>query len=215
MFIEFIRSLTVPQWFGILAAGMIFWAQSLEIKAIFVADPATGEKFRPSRSASWLWVVVQTMMVVTYIQTGETWSAGVGIVYAITIFPVAVLSLKYGYLQWRAIDSVCVVGATISVLLWWFSTNLLAVLFFSIVTDFLACTPTIDKAWKDPTSESRMAWAWTTVACLVNFLAVEKWGLESFLYIPYLAGVNGVIAYGVWFSPEAYRARRQRAMTTR
>lgn len=212
MFIEFVRNLTVPEGFGIVATMMVLYSQGLEIWTIFYPDPETGKKTEPSRSASWIWTVAQVMMVAMYLETGEKISAGVGIVYAITFFGTGLLSLRYGYLKrLDALDWISILSAGVTILFWCFSTEPLVILVLAIVTDFLGCIPVIRKAWKDPTSESRMAWAWTTLACFLNLFAVNEWGIESWLYVPYLFAVNGVIAYGVWFSPNAIQARYQRS----
>ena len=211
MIVDVLRSFTVADWFGVAATMMIFYSQCLEIKTIFIADPVTGQKTRPSRSTFWIWTVVQIMMVTTYLGTGETIAAGVGIAYASTILVIAFLSIRYGYsTRWEVLDWVCAGGALITVLLWYFSIDAVLVLLLAIATDFFACIPTIMKVWKDPTSESRMAWAGTVVACGLNFFAVKQWGIESLLYIPYLFLVNSIIAYGIWFSPQARIARNQR-----
>ena len=84
-------------------------------------------------------------------------------------------------------------------MLWFLFRDPILVLIASIITDAFGCIPTIKKVWQDPTSESRIAWAWTVVACVVNFGAVEVWGIASVLYLSYLLIANSIITYGIWF----------------
>lgn len=197
--------MTSASVFGVIATILIFFSQLYEIRSIFVADPVTKQKTRPSRSTFWIWTVVQAMMVGSYIATGETFAAGVGVAYAVTILAIAILSIRYGYSQWEKLDSLCVFGMAVTVVLGLIFRSTMVILVSAILIDAIGCIPTVKKVWEDPGSESRWAWAITVVACVVNFGAVEHWGAESFLYLPYLLIVNSVIAYGIWFSPKARR----------
>lgn len=192
--------------FGIAATAMILFSQLYEIRSIFVADKKNGQKTRPSRSTFWIWAVVQGLMTASYIATGEIFPAGVGVAYTVTILAIAILSLRYGYGKWGRLDTICSIGAVVTIGLWIAFQDPLIVLIASIVTDFFGCIPTVRKVWEDPTSESRIAWAWTVLACIINFGAVEVWGLSSVLYLSYLLIVNSVIAYGIWFvKPKSIR----------
>ena len=185
--------------FGVVATALILFSQLYEIRSIFVADKTTGQKTRPSRSTFWIWAVVQGIMTLSYIATGQTFSAGVGVAYTLTILAIAILSIRYGYGRWGRLDTICTIGAIATIGLWLIFNDPIVALIASIVTDAFGCMPTIKKVWQDPTSESRVAWAWTVVACVVNFGAVEAWGFSSVLYLSYLLIVNSVIAYGIWF----------------
>jgi hypothetical protein len=184
--------------FGGIATFLIFFSQLYEIRSIFVVDARTGQKTRPSRSTFWIWVVVQGLMTASYLATGEVYSAGVGVAYTVTILAIAILSIRYGYGTWGRIDTICVLGAVASVALWLVFRDPLVALIASIVTDAFGAVPTIRKVWEDPTSESRTAWSWTVVACIVNFGAVETWSIASAMYLSYLLAVNAVITYGIW-----------------
>lgn len=191
--------------FGVIATTLIFFSQLYEIRSIFVADPVTKQKTRPSRSTFWIWTVVQAMMVGSYLATGETFAAGVGVAYAVTILAIAILSIWYGYSRWERLDSICILGMVVTVVLGLVFRSALVILIAAILVDAIGCIPTIKKVWEDPGSESRWAWMMTVVACVMNFGAVEHWGVESFLYLPYLLIVNSVITYGIWLSPKARR----------
>lgn len=191
--------MNIPLIFGIAATAMILFSQCYEIRSIFVADRRTGQKTRPSRSTFWIWAVVQAMMTASYIATGEIVSAGVGVAYTITILIIAILSIRYGYGKWEKLDTVCTIGAVATIALWIAFRDPFIVLIASIITDAFGCIPTIKKVWEDPTSESRLAWSWTVVACVVNFGAVSVWSGASILYLSYLLLVNTIIASGIWF----------------
>lgn len=185
--------------FGVVATALILFSQLYEIRSIFVIDKKTGQKTRPSRSTFWIWAVVQGMMTASYIATGEIFPAGVGIAYTLTIVVIAILSIRYGFGKWGRLDTICTFGAVVTMILWFLFKDPIVVLIASIITDAFGCVPTIKKVWQDPTSESRIAWAGTVVACVVNFGAVEVWGIASVLYLSYLLIANSIITYGIWF----------------
>lgn len=186
--------------FGVAATAMIFFSQLYEIRSIFVTDKRTGKKTRPSKSTFWIWAVVQGIMTASYVATGEIFSAGVGVAYTLTILIIAILSIWYGYGRWERLDTLCTVGAVITIGLWILFRDPMVALVSSIVTDLFGSVPTIKKVWEDPTSESRTAWTWTVIACVVNFGAVEIWGITSVLYLSYLLAVNSIVTYGIWFA---------------
>lgn len=193
---------------GVLATGVIFFSQSYEIRSIFIPDPTTGTYTRPSRSTFWIWAVVQAVMTASYIGTGAVWSAGVGVAYTVTILVIAVLSLRYGYAHWSRLDTWCAVGAAVTIALWVSTGEPMVGLLAGIATDAIGAIPTIRKVWAEPTSESRIAWAWTVVGNALNFFAISSLSLANLSYTTYLFVINGVIAYGIWFSPRARRGMR-------
>ncbi len=198
-----IGNLTVNDWFGIAAFGVVMLSEVIYVISIFVPDKATKELTRPSRSTFWIWTAVQGMMAASYIASGESFAAGLSVAYALAFFLIAILSIRYGYSEWERTDTYCLLALIGTIILWVVSRNPAAVLVATVTADFIGAVPTIKKVREDPGSESRTAWALTVFACVLNFAAVVEWGWEDLVYTPYLLAVNALIAYAIWFPKRA------------
>lgn len=182
---------------AVVASTIILASEAIYIRGIFVPDPRTGERVRPSRSTFWILTLLQGMLAASYYHSGGGLAAGLSLAYALGFLPIAILSLRYGYDCWRRTDTVCLVGAIGSALAWWGASALLATVLL-LLTDFFGIYPTLQKARSAPHTEERIAWLLTLVATAVNFFAIEGWETADLLYSPYLFAINALIAYYVW-----------------
>ncbi len=192
---------------AVAAAAIVLASEAIYIRGIFVPNPRTGERVRPSRSTFWILTLLQAMLAASYLASGGGLAAGLSAAYTLAFLPVAILSVRYGYQRWDRTDTVCLSGAFFTAGAWWCTTEVLgwsagdgALLATGLLlfTDLLGVYPTLEKARVAPHTEERTAWLLTVVATAVNFLAVEGWETADLLYSPYLLAVNAVITYFVW-----------------
>lgn len=183
---------------SILAALIVLASEAIYIFSIFHPSPKTGARTRPSRSTFWIWTLVQAMLSVSYFSAGGGMAAGLSVAYAISFLVIALLSIRWGYSKWERIDTICLIGAVISAVLWSVSGSALLATVLLLSTDLLGAIPTLKKARVDPFTEERLAWLLTTIATVVNVFAIIDWSVADMLYTPYLFFINGLIAYYLW-----------------
>ncbi|MEK7452328.1 MAG: hypothetical protein AAB664_03230, partial [Patescibacteria group bacterium] len=143
----------------------------------------------------------------TYIATGETFAAGISLVYAVCFFVIAILSLRYGYSGWGRTDTRCAIAVVVAVGIWIVTKNPVLALVMSIVADFLGAIPTVKKVWFQPRTESRSAWTLAVFATMLNFGAVQTWGFSDVAFHGYLFFINGIIAWRSWMPGRPISAR--------
>ena len=148
---------------------------------------------RPNRTTWWIWTVVGFMLGASYYSSGANHTIWVPVGYIIGPFAAAILSIKYGEGGWTWFDRYCLLVAGISVVLWVTFRSPLVALLINLSIDFIGALPTIRKAYRDPGSENRIAWALVFAGNTVNLFAVETWTFAIFVYPIYMFLGSGLL----------------------
>jgi hypothetical protein len=96
------------------------------------------------------------------------------------------LSLRHARENVARGDTLILVAAIIAIAMWWILDHHRTAIFMVSIIDFLAYVPTMKKAWREPKSESALAWALFALSFLFALLALESYNL---LTVPYLIAV--------------------------
>jgi hypothetical protein len=150
-------------------------------------------KTRPNRASWWIWTVVGFMLGTSYYCSGADHTLWAPVSYAIGPIATAILSIKYGEGGWTRFDRCCLLGAGVSVALWWTFGSPLIALLINLLIDFMGALPTIRKAYQEPESEDRVAWTLFVAGNLANLFAVERWTFSIAAYPIYMLLCNGLI----------------------
>ena len=150
-------------------------------------------KTKPHRATWWIWTVVGFMLGASYYSSGANHTLWVSVSYIIGPFATAILSIKYGVGGWTRFDRNCLLGAGVSVVLWWMFSSPLAALVINLFIDFMGALPTIRKAYHEPESEDPTAWVLGSAANTANLFAVESWTLKIAIYPIYMFTACGLI----------------------
>ncbi|MGL5943561.1 MAG: hypothetical protein ACRC2S_24995 [Waterburya sp.] len=143
-------------------------------------------KTRPNRATWWIWGILGVIQAVSYYYSGANNTIWVPIFYGVCHIVTAILSLKYGEGGWNKLDRLCLFGAGISLLLWWFFNAPFIALIFALVIDFFAALPTMFKSYYAPEQESCFSWSIFLLANTLNLVALEHWSFELLAYPLYL-----------------------------
>ncbi len=181
-------------------AGQVAGILALAAFVPYVLAILRGET-KPNRATWWIWAVVGFMLGASYYSSGANHTIWVPVSYVVGPLVIAVLSLKYGEGGWTRFDRMCLLGAGISVVLWWIFGSPLIALCINLFIDFLGALPTIRKAYHKPEGEDRAAWALFVAGDIANLFAVERWTFAIAAYPVYMFLCGGVIAILVFFRP--------------
>ncbi len=173
--------------FGIVAGILSFAAYALYIFATLRGTT------KPNRATWWILTLVGLMIAASYYVAGARDTMWVALSYVLGPAIIAVLSLKYGEGRWERLDQVCLAGALISAVVWYFSESALIVLLINILMDFLGLLPTIKKSYLRPEGEDRAAWTLESFAGMFNIFAIERWTFAIAFYPLYLLVMNGIV----------------------
>lgn len=135
---------------------------------------------KPSGASWWTWSFI------TLITTVSAWFAGAS--WPVLLLPfwlcfsqlfVAILSLKFGDNNWDFLNTACVIGAGIGVLLWLVTGQPLLALAVSIIADLLASIPNIRHTFLRPEDESKLGWTLGWLSAVFEIFAIGQWTLAE------------------------------------
>jgi len=142
---------------------------------------------------TWLiWTILQATGVIAMYNNG----AGIGILaLAIGTFFCAficIISFKYGTKNITPFDTMCLVGALISIGVYVFLHQpLLSVILVSAI-DFMGFLPTLRKSWAEPHTETVSMYAFFLVSGLFSILALKDYSAITLLYPLTLIAINSI-----------------------
>lgn len=144
--------------------------------------------------ATWLILTIVGILVsVSYYSIGAKETIWVSISYVVGPLIAFLLSLKYGESNWTILDRTCLSISIVSILVWSFTESAIIVLLTNIFIDFLGIIPTIKKSYINPESEDYVPWLITTIASLLNILAIQDWVFSIYVYPIYMIVFNTII----------------------
>lgn len=183
--------MTLQEVFGILAGILTLPAFGLYVYSIL------NRETKPNRVTWWVLALLSTVIVFSYYEVGARDTLWLPITYAASFTCIGLLSLKYGDgpVSLSTIDRVTLVGGAVGAAIYWFAQLPLLALFSSILTEFIALTPTAIKSYTNPETESRSAWIIGTIASFVNLFAISTWSPEIAAYPIWVFVSNALIMY--------------------
>lgn len=103
-------------------------------------------------------------------------------------------TLKKGaFFKVQKYDILCGVISILALVMWYITKNPMTAIGLSIISDIMACLPTIIKSWKHPETESPLGWIGFVVASWTGVLAIETWSFSEVAFPLYLAICNTVM----------------------
>ncbi len=161
---------------------------------IYVRSMVQG-RTRPDRVTWWVLALGSGMIAASHYASGGRDTVWLPIGYAASFTVIALFSLKYGDGPWRLhrLDRLCLGGAVASAAVWWSFDAPLPALVMTMVTEFIGLIPTAKKAYERPSTEHPTAWVITTLASILNVLAVGDWSFAAAGYPIYVLVTNAAI----------------------
>jgi hypothetical protein len=155
-------------------------------------------KTRPNRATWCIWTIVGIIIAFSYRASGAESTIWVPITYAIGPFCTALLSFKFGEDSWAKLDTICLLGVAIGLILWVMYRSPVLTLGINIGIDFLGALPTIRKSFREPYSEDLFSWLLFWLANTINMLAIDRWEIQIVVYPLYMVVVTTAICWCLW-----------------
>lgn len=172
-------------------------------------------KTRPNRATWWIWAIVGIILCSSYYSSGAVHTIWVPVCSAFGHLIIAVLALKYGEGGWNRFDRGCLLGAAMSLLLWWRLNSPIIALLINIGIDFLGALPTIKKSYYEPHKEDSLTWLIFLSAHTLNLFALKDWSFALSAYPLYLfcstaTIVTFLVRPKMGIQPTSYKQHRRR-----
>jgi hypothetical protein len=181
------------QLFGYLSGIFIFLGTIPYIRDIFFG------KTKPQRSTWFIYSVLGSISFFSQLAKGATfslWLTGVDTLSVVFIF---FLSLWYGVGGFSKKDYIALCIAAIALVAWYFTQEAAIALYLVIGIDAIGTYLTIDKAYKDPTSETFSAWFFCAIAGVFAMLSVGSFNIILLSYPLYIFVANGIVSMAIKF----------------
>lgn len=123
----------------------------------YISDILKG-KTKPQRATWFIWAVLLTISFVAQVFEGGTWSlitTGVDWLGVVVIF---IFSIKFGVGGTSLFDKISLMGAGIGLIFWYITKEPITALLITIFIDFIAGMLTVVKTYKDPETETFIAY---------------------------------------------------------
>lgn len=145
---------------------------------------------KPHRVSWAIWATLGIITLSSYVSSGARWSALLAFAAAFNNALIFLLSLKFGTGGSSARDRYCLAIGLLGIALWAITREAAFALVFAIAADAVGTIVTVEKAYKNPRSESALAWTTACAASLCGLLAVHVYTLAQTIY-PTYAFVGG------------------------
>ena len=165
----------------------------------YIRDIVKG-KTKPERATWFIWSVVMMIAFFAQVASGGTFSTLLTVGDTIVVIVIFILSIKHGMAGWMMRDKMALVGAGISLILWYFTKNPAIALFIVIFIDFLGGLLTIVKSYENPESETMLTWFFSSIAGFLGILAVGEMNFILLAFPIYICLINLAIGLIIFLS---------------
>lgn len=181
------------QFFGYLSAIFVILCTIPYIRDVFL------RKTKPQRATWLIYSVLGSISFFSQLAEGATfslWLTGMDTVSVIFIF---LLSLKYGVGGVSKRDVRSLIAAAIALVIWYFTKSAVTALYIVIGIDALGTWLTLEKAYKDPDTETPLAWFFCVLGGICSMIAVGSWDIILLSYPAYIVIANlSVVVVVLW-----------------
>jgi hypothetical protein len=157
-------------------SGILFFVAFLPYIWAIINNPAAG----PSPISWLIWASVDTLALLAMKKRKAFCGQLIGAVAGAWIIAVlAIISGKpttMGVIEW-----ICIVGATLGIVLWQKTDNADTAIICSQLTVFIGAFPTFVSSYTNPSKEDPIAWSVWFVSCICALFAIKKWNLAEAL----------------------------------
>lgn len=145
--------------------------------------------------ASWLiWDVLTAIAFFSQLAKGaiaSLWLPGLEVCGLTTVL---ILSIKFGRGGLAKKDIFALIAAGIGLVLWYFTKEPAVALYIIIGIDMLGTVLAVQKAYKDPETETMSTWVLVAIAGILSTIAVGKFSIVLLSYPIYIFLANAAIA---------------------
>lgn len=151
-------------------------------------------KTRPEKATWLIWVVLGCIAFFSQLAKGATnslWLPGIETLGQIIVL---LLSLKMGDWEFKKKDIVALSIAGLGLILWYFTKEAAIALYIVIGIDLTGTSLTIQKAYKEPETETLSTWILAMFGGFFSAFAVGSLNIVLLSYPIFVFTMNGVIA---------------------
>lgn len=152
-------------------------------------------KTKPQRATWIIYTILSSIAFFSQLAKGAGSSLWLTSIDTLAIIAIFLLSIKYGVGGFGKKDFFALFIASIGLIAWYYTREAAIALYIVIIIDAAGTYLTLDKTFKDPESETLIAWMLSAIAGIFSMLAVGSWNIILLSY-PYSTSLdNSDLAY--------------------
>lgn len=149
---------------------------------------------RPNVVSWGLWFLIQGIFAAAQFDSGASLSVVLPIAEVATVGLIVFLGLSgYGYKKYGVLDGVCFSVALVAIVLWQITNDPIFALWLAVLADFIAVIPTLYKSYRDPESETPLAYFFVVLAAVSALFATSLYDVPNLLWPIYIIVVNASV----------------------
>ncbi len=154
---------------------------------------------RPNRVTWLMWSIAPFIATVAAISNGVTWSAIPVFMSGLSPFLILMASFLNRRAYWKlsTFDYLCGALSVLTLVLWYLTDNPNVAIAFAVMSDALAATPTLTKAWRNPETESPWPFAVGVFSPMTSFLVATAWTFSELAFSAYLVLINILLVFSI------------------
>lgn len=164
-------------------------------------------KTQPER-ASWLiWTMLTAIAFFSQLARGASYSLWLPGLETVGLTIVFLLSFRFGTGGFTRKDILALLTACLGLILWYFTKEPSVALYIIIGIDAIGTFLTLQKAYKDPESETLSTWLIVCFAGVLAMISVGKLSIVLLSYPFYIFVANGAIALAMILGTKNHKKR--------
>ena len=180
----------LPEYFAVIGAIIA------SLGGIYYLYETITGKAKPNRVTWVLWGVFPMITFAAQRSQGVSSISWASFVAGLTPILVVAASFyaKDAYWKTKPIDFACMTLGIIGMLLWAITNSPNIAILFSIFADAAAAFPTILKSYKNPETESWIAYSLSALGFGVGLFSIHSWNFQNYAFLSYLFAINGLLS---------------------
>ena len=147
-------------------------------------------------SYSWLiWTILQITGAIAMVSSGAGIGATSLVIGAILCCFVFTLSIFYGTNNIKIFDIVCLIGALLAIIIYFFIHDALFSIIVVTITDIIGFLPTLRKSYEEPKTETPLTYILSSISSFFALGALSLFTLTTSIYLISLVISNGLCAF--------------------
>jgi len=154
---------------------------------------------KPNRVTWLMWTIAPFTATFASFSSGATWAVVPVFMSGLSPFMILLASFlnKRAYWKLSLFDYACGALSVLALVLWYVTENPNVAIAFAIISDALAATPTLHKAWRNPESEFSWPFLVGVFSPMTSFLVTQTWAFSDVAFPAYLVLINILLVFSV------------------
>ncbi len=159
----------------------------------YIIDTIRG-KTKPNIVSWFTWTLLTGIGAFAALSEGAITTAILSGASALSTGLITILGLKRGIKRYTAFDVICQISALLGIILWLTTQDAMIAMVVVVVTDIIACLPTVRHVWIEPHAETWQTFAAAALASGITLFTITQFTFVALAYPIWLTSANVLLS---------------------